>query len=503
MSHQRKLSCAIGALTPIFSEECLPGDTWRCSTSTMLRFAPLVAPVMHQVSVYCHFFFVPNRIIWDNWNDFIFGGEDGTNASVAPFLTPSAIAKNTLPDYLGVPTGVAGLKHLGFLYAAYQKIWNEYYRDQNLQTSATDIGADKLTDGDNTSVAGLRVLRYRAWQHDYLTSALPFTQKGPEATIPLGTAADIGFHNSNVGATVFRDGNFTTTGNLNLEVDVPATGTNQGPLEIDTGGGVRVGATIDNSTNLFADLSNATAASINDLRAAFRLQEWLERNARAGSRVNEGLMAHFGVRSSDARLDRPEFIGGCATPVVISEVLQTSSTDATTPQANMSGHGISVGAGRQWKYYCEEHGHIIGIMSVMPKTAYQQGLPKKFIRFDKFDYAFPTFARLGEQPILNIEVYADGTSADDQVFGYTPRYSAYKYINDTVHGEFRDTLDFWHMGRKFASRPALNSDFVKCKPSEVGRVFAVPQAEEQQLYVYVAHRCSAKRTLPYYGTPTI
>ena len=260
---------------------------------------------------------------------------------------------------------------------------------------------------------------------------------------------------------------------------------------------------LDNSDHLFADLSGATASSINDLRRAFRLQEWLERNARGGARYIEIITAHFGVRSSDARLQRPEFLGGSSTPITISEVLQTSANASEpTPQGNMAGHGVSVGSSNYVSYRAEEHGYIIGIMSVMPKTAYQQGVPKHFKKLDKFDYYWPSFANIGEQPIYNEELYHQNNPSDGEVFGYTPRYAEYKYIPSTVHGEFRTSLNFWHMGRIFSTKPTLNQDFIECDSAEVERVFNVLEGEEH-LYVYLHNEVKATRLMPYYGTPTI
>ena len=332
---------------------------------------------------------------------------------------------------------------------AYNKIYNEYYRDQNLCDKLTD----KATDGSN-SYTGVNTLQNRAWQHDYFTSALPWTQKGPEATIPLGTTAPLlnktgTSHDPNL-ATYFQNTDGSRYGASTLQ-----SGTGIAPASgqvIPSFGSNTAYSQLDVSNHLEVDLTDATASSINDLRRAFRLQEWLERNARGGSRYIEVILAHFGVQSSDARLQRPEFLGGSATPISISEVLQTSDAAAEdTPQGNMAGHGVSVGSSNYVSYKCEEHGYIIGLMTVMPKTAYQQGIPKHFSKFDKFEYFWPSFANIGEQPILNKELYAFDDGNNDEVFGYTPRYAEYKYIPSTVHGEFRDTLDFWHMGRIFGS----------------------------------------------------
>ena len=264
---------------------------------------------------------------------------------------------------------------------------------------------------------------------------------------------------------------------------------------------------LDLSQSHFADLSQATAATINDLRSAIRLQEWLEKNARGGSRYIESILSHFGVRSSDARLQRPEFLGGGQVPINVSEVLQTSASELatggvkpSTPQGTMAGHGISVGQNNRVSYRCEEHGYIVGILSVMPKTAYQQGVPKKFLRKDKFDYYWPEFAHLGEQAIQNQEIFIDSDPDElEKTFGYIPRYAEYKYENDTVHGEMRDTLKFWHLGRIFDNQPQLNAEFIECDPSD--RIFAV--LEQEHFYAIINHSVRAKRLMPYFGTPTL
>ena len=504
LSHDRKFSGKIGELMPISVMEVVPGDKFNIKATNMTRFAPLITPIMHKASVYCHFFFVPNRILWPNWENFISGGEDGLADPTFPTVDltiPTQYGVQTLADYLGLPTGNQLTDVSALPFAAYQKIYQDYYRDENLITK-TDVSVSDGTQSGADTIE-LASMKKRAWQHDYFTSALPWTQRGPEATIPLGTTAPISYVNAPGSPTQIRN---NVDGSLipNITFDgAAAFETSGGPAYLQANVPGLENIDIDNSADLIADLSSATASSINDLRRAFRLQEWLERNARGGARYIEIITAHFGVRSSDARLQRPEFLGGSSTPITISEVLQTSANASEpTPQGNMAGHGVSVGSSNYVSYRAEEHGYIIGIMSVMPKTAYQQGVPKHWKKLDKFDYYWPSFANIGEQPIYNEELYHQNTSEDAEVFGYTPRYAEYKYIPSTVHGEFRDTLKFWHMGRIFANKPTLNQDFIECDATEVDRVFNVTEGSEH-LYVYLHNEVKATRLMPYFGTPTI
>lgn len=496
LSHDKKMSLKMGELVPILCVETIPGDVFNMSSAQLLRFAPMIAPVMHRVNVYTHFFFVPNRILWDGFETFINGGEDGADNRIFPYINRDLddLDIGSIADYLGIPVDYTNrdLEFSALPFAAYGKIYNEYYRDQNL-VDEVDVS---LIDGDNDGRPIWDMPEQdcfkRAWQHDYFTSCLPFTQKGAQATIPLGQTAPI-INNPDITSPQIlrRVSDSAQLSGVNLETIVGGTLTGDG-VGADT-------AWLDPNGSIVADLSTATAAGIIDLRRAFKLQEWLELNARGGSRYTETILAHFGVKSSDARLQRPEFLGGATSTVKFSEVLQTSANDTEpTPQGNMAGHGINMGSNGLIRHFSEEHGYIIGIMSVMPKTAYYQGLHRHWSRWDKFDYYWPAFAHIGEQAVKNKEIYIDtDNSVQEGTFGYIPRYAAYKFLPSTVHGEFRTSLDFWHMGRKFANQPQLNADFINCDATT--RIFAVEQGE--QLYAHIHHKIKAQRRMPYFGNP--
>jgi len=474
----------------------------------------MLAPIMHRANVYTHYFFVPTRLVWDKWEDFITGGLDGLQEPAFPVLQSSSdieVKIGSLADYLGLPDGDHKSDTVSAVpFAMYNKIYNDYYMDENLSVPLT---TDLNSGSNNYSVYW--TLQNRAWQHDYFTSALPWTQKGPEATIPLGITAPLLYGDYSGSDPADEDYTYLrkpqSTGGVTWDNFSNYLRTDGDGAWAETNSPTTPSQYMnpDVTHTHVADLKDASAASINELRRAFRLQEWLERNARGGSRYIEVILAHFGVQSSDARLQRPEFLGGSATPMSISEVLQTSNTanapttDDETPQGNMAGHGVSVGSSNRVVYKCEEHGYIIGIMSVMPKSAYQQGVPKHFLKFDKFDYFWPSFANIGEQPIVNKELYNDiADGKNDDTFGYTPRYAEYKYIPSSVHGEMRKSLNFWHMGRIFGTRPDLNQDFVEMDSDEVSRIFAV-EDDSEDVYVYLHNHIKARRPMPYFGTPTI
>lgn len=511
LSHDNKFSTDMGRLTPILTLECVPGDLHKINTHSLLRMAPLISPVMHHIDVYTHYFFVPNRILWDNWEKFITGGESGEDNPAFPYINIEEILASDLGDYLGLPLcndGEGPMQVSAIPFAAYQKIYSEYYRDQNLINDSYE----PLVDGSN-SEGELTVIRNRSWGHDYFTSALPFAQKGDPVTLPILDS------DSEIPVKYIQQGSpdrwYTATSGLPLPADKGASFNNAVSSEYSSMYTGDLGAprytTVDNSDNLFVELQNASVATINDLRRAFRLQEWLEKNARGGSRYIETILSHFGVKSSDARLQRPEYLGGSKSAMVISEVLQTSES-SNTPQGNMSGHGISVDRKNTVNFYCEEHGYIIGILSVMPKTAYQQGIPRHFNKFDKLDYFWPSFAHIGEQEIFNKELYWKHPDPNG-TFGYIPRYSEYRYLDSRVSGDFKDTLSFWHLGRIFDNPPQLNADFITAYPSK--RIFAVEDLPPNEgglpqgvkawdcIYAHVYHKISSRRKLPKYGTPML
>jgi hypothetical protein len=485
----------MGKLTPICCIEAVPGDSITLAGDTMIRMAPMTYPVLHRINVTCHYFFVPNRILWENWEKFITNEETVTH----PFVTVSDATGPDFQkflDYMGVPpvpTGGVATNINALPLAAYQCIYNEYYRDQNLITEVDY----KLTDGDNTGNADLFQLRDRAYEHDYFTACLPFAQKGAAVDIPIGlielnpdwdTDGEIPqFENTGGGQPTIGDW-YPVNNATNNEINADPVGSGtiiRTPIAYNPKGSLK-----------------ASSTTINDLRRAFRLQEWLEKNARGGTRYIESILAHFGVRSSDKRMQRPEYITGTKAPIIISEVLNTTGIEGELPQGNMAGHGVSLAGGYNGKYYAEEHGWIIGIMSVMPLAAYQQGLHKSFTRFDPLDYYWPSFAHIGEQEVKVKELFAYDSDSED-TFGYIPRYAEYKYIPNRVAGEFRDTLKDWHLGRIFANAPTLSQEFLEPDQEDMKRIYAVIDPDEDYLWCQVLNKIKAVRPMPVYGTPML
>lgn len=497
----------MGELVPILVKKVLPGDVFRCKTEAFLRFAPMLAPIMHRVDVYVHSFFVPDRIVMDEFEDFITGGRLGTSTTVMAQMNTQDIADNaenlmengTLWDYMGLPriiddSGYEEPQNINALpFRAYQLIYDEYFRDQNV-TAPLDISKASGSITDNAELTKLLTLRMRAWEKDYFTSALPFAQRGTPVEIPI----DVEGFARVVSSPVSVGGTSSTVSAIE----------NPGATSVGYGIELVAPGVLPEDTDLFARIENlASSTTITELRRSIQLQAWLEANATGGARYIEQLLMHWGVISDDARLQRPEYLGGGKAPVQISEVLSTfQSPDGTgVPQGDMAGHAYSVGNQNFFKRRFKEHGTVISLMSVLPKTAYYQGIPREFSYLDKFDYPWPEFANIGEQEVLKKELFVTGhTEGLDEVFGYQSRYAEAKYMCSTVHGEMRDTLAFWHMGRQFSNLPALNTAFVQSNPTD--RIFAVDSElpdPVDHLYCYVYHDFQALRPLPYYGTPSI
>lgn len=525
LSHEKKLSTRMGKLVPVFVSETLPNDTFRVNSEIMLRLAPLLAPIYHRVNVFVHFFFVPMRLLWDKWEPFITNGRLGTeDAPEMPYLDINMLLQlgndyldtGSLADYLGVgsipdsqfgqwnPGGVAPRWLSPWSFAAYYKIWYDYYRDRNYvednEILPLSIAKNEDSPNMNSYAAELMALRTRDWQKDYFTSALPWTQRGDEVLMPVEGAVNWSY--KDVSEFRLADGSLSGGGAIGVEVG-------------STTGGIGINGTFDNTGRIenIEDMSfNNNSVSINDLRQAVRLQEWLERNAVAGSRYNESIMAHFARRTSDGRLQRAEFLGGGMVPVQISEVMTTAwSQDAEAndiPPANMTGRAIAYAKNNGFTYNCEEHGFVMGIMSVMPKSAYMNGTLRMHYRRNTFlDYPWPSFGHLGEQAVDKVELYTSPANwplrygEDPVLFGYQSQYADWKWLPSTAHGDFRTTLEFWHLDRKFASSPSLGSQFVNFEDTLQDRVFAV--AEADTLWCYIYNNASVVRSLPYFGTPML
>lgn len=491
LSHELKTSITTGKLVPVLCQEVLPSDHFKLDVEAFVRMQPLLAPLMHRVNVYMHCFFVPNRIIWEDWEDFITGGQSGNQVVNMPTFAIAdcqtyneQIVTGGLADYLGMPTelnqqankSMPSISQLPF--RAYQQIYNDFYMDANLQTKLDyDKGSSDI-EIDAPEAQALLTLKYRNWEKDYFTSALPNAQRGNPVQIPVNQLAVTGQ-------------NFL----LQMNMDPPTPG----PLSVDVSGTI-----LDsNSDELMSQGqvagNNVNTGTINDLKRAYAIQNWLQASMQGGYRYVESLLHWFGVRSSDQRLQRAEYLGGGKLPITIGEVLQTSET-ATTPQGTQTGRGVGAAEVNGFSKTFEEHGYVMCIMSIMPRTAYMQGIPKHFLKENRFDYFFKQFANLGEQPIINSELYLSDEAIDDNegTFGYAARYSEYRFQNDRVSGEMRHDYDYWHWARKFANKPSLNSTFVQCLIDN--RVFPVEQ-QENPFLVQLYFNFYASRPLPQYSQP--
>lgn len=480
LSYEKKFTCDMGELIPVMCDEMVPGDTFVISNELVARLQPLVAPVLHEINIFVHYFFVHYRLLWTSWEDFITGGTLGNDASTLPTWDVTDQAVGSLWDYLGFPTGItlpANNRPVDFPKRAYNLIYNEFYRDE------TQIA--ELT------VATAEAIQIRAWEKDYFTSALPWQQRGTAPALPIS-------------------GTIAATGQ-NVDIEVESTGD---PGDHRTWVSQNAGASIALSSawseasplrwvvpGLETNLAGATTFDIADLRLATKLQLWMERNARGGVRYNEFLKTHYNEDLEDYKATRPVYIGGTRQPLIVSEVAQTSGgadDAAATPQGTLAGHGLS--ADRQFvcKFHANEFGLVMGIMSIMPKPAYSQGVNRQWIKSTRYDYFAPEFADLSEQPVTRMELYATAVENDNEtVFGYQGRYDEMRVKHDQVCGDMRATFNYWHLGREFAAAPELNQTFIECVPRK--DIFAV--ADEDGVIVNIRNIVKAIRPLPLLADP--
>jgi len=486
LSYYKLLTCDMGKLVPIGLTEVLPGDTIQHSTSLLVRFTPQLSPVMHPISVRVHHFYVPNRLVFPQWGDFITGGADGVGGgSVYPTNAGSVtVAQGEPLDYMGVPPATYAAGKLGMMaLRGYNMVFNEFYRDEDLVTAVTQ---------------DTNVTQNVSWEKDYFTSSRPWTQKGPQVTLPLGTSATVKTGSSALVTGAQADAMYMTrvsgaSPGASFALGTGAAG--PGSSRVLGESNITQGAATYNGlypANLYADLSTATAANVNAIRQAFALQRYQEARAQYGHRFTEYLR-YLGITPSDARLDRPEYLGGGKQTVSFSEVLRTGNVtadEATLPIGQLKGHGIAAMRSNRYRYFCEEHGFILSLLSIRPRSMYVNGLPRIWRKRTKEDYWQRELERIGQQSIPNAELFWQNAAADDNVFGYQDRYAEYRHNFSNIAGNFRTTLNFWHLARIFGGLPTLNQSFTDCSPGK--RVFA-DQTTTHSCWIMASHSMQARR----------